>query len=136
MVAGGVTLRRLGGAGVRPDGDAGVAPEHYFIAPEKLIAGNPRQTLWMQYADAAGVFFAGVWASEPGKWRIAYTEEEYCRILEGESVVTAADGVAHAVRAGDEFVIPRGFTGTWEVLVATRKSFVVYEAGVPLPESP
>ena len=124
-------LHRLG-----PAAAPGVEPEHYFVAPEKLIAGNPRQTLWMQYTNAAGVFFAGVWVSEPGKWRISYTEEEYCRILEGESVITGSDGVAHTVRAGDEFIVPRGFTGTWEVVTATRKTFVIHESGMPLAESP
>lgn len=111
------------------DAAAEVEAEHYFVAPEKLIAGNPRQSVWTQYADPSGKFFAGTWASEVGKWSIHYTEEEECRILEGVSIITDAQGHAVTVRAGDRFVIPRGFTGTWEVEEPTRKTFVVYEPG-------
>jgi uncharacterized cupin superfamily protein len=104
-------------------------PEHYHVAGEKLIAGNPRQSLWLQHTDASGKFFAGIWHSEIGKWRIAYTEEEYCRVLEGRSIITEDGGAAVTVGPGDSFVIPRGFTGTWEVVVPTRKTFVIYEPG-------
>jgi uncharacterized cupin superfamily protein len=31
------------------------------------------------------------------------------------------------VRPGDEFVIPRGFVGTWEVVEPTLKRFVIHE---------
>lgn len=102
-------------------------PTASFVASEKLIAGNPKQTLWLHYTDASGQFFAGVWCSEPGKWRIAYTEEEYCHLIEGLSVITDAQGQATTVAAGESFVIPRGFTGTWEVVETTTKRFVIYE---------
>ena len=105
------------------------AGEEYFVDPVKLIRGNPRQTAWVQYTDPSGKFFAGFWASETGKWRISYTEQEYCSILEGVSVITDDQGVAVTVRPGDEFVIPRGFNGTWEVVEATRKRFVIHEPG-------
>ena len=101
--------------------------EAYFLPAEKLIAGNPKQTVWMQYTDDSGKFFAGIWQSEPGKWHIAYTEEEFCALLEGISVITDASGNAVTVAAGDSFVIPRGFVGTWEVVEATLKRFVIYE---------
>ena len=103
------------------------AGESYFVASEKLISGNPKQTTWVQHASADGRFSAGLWHSEIGKWSICYTEQEYCRILEGVSLITAADGQAVTVRPGDEFVIPRGFVGTWEVLQPTLKRFVIYE---------
>jgi uncharacterized cupin superfamily protein len=103
--------------------------EEYFVAPEKRLDGNPKQQVWVRYSDASGRFFAGTWASEPGKWKIAYTEEEYCELLEGESVITDASGNSKRVRAGDRFVIPRGFTGSWEVVRATKKIFVIYEKG-------
>jgi uncharacterized protein len=106
----------------------GGASETYFLPTEKLIAGNPQQTLWMHYTDPTQQFFTGVWRSEPGKWKIAYTEEEYCLMLQGTSVITDSEGVATTVTAGESFVVPRGFVGTWEVVEATTKRFVIYEA--------
>ncbi len=58
----------------------------------------------------------GLWHSEPGEWKVLYTEEEYCRMLEGVSVISDGAGMRMTVRAGDEFVIPAGFVGTWEVI--------------------
>jgi uncharacterized cupin superfamily protein len=107
--------------------------EEYFLPPQKLLQGNPRQTLWLQYTDLSGQFMAGIWHSERGRWKILYTEQEYCRMLEGTSVITDQAGVAITVRAGDEFVIPAGFSGTWEVLEPTRKHFVIYEPGPSQP---
>ena len=91
-------------------------PQTSRISPKKLIAGNPLQTLWSHYSDPTERFFTGIWKSEPGKWRIHYTEEEFCQILDGISVLTDADGIATTLRPGDNFVIPRGFKGTWEVV--------------------
>lgn len=102
--------------------------EVYFLPEDKRIAGNPQQTLWMQYTDPTKQFFVGVWRSEAGKWHVNYTEEEHCHMLEGVSIITSATGEAVTVRAGDNFVMPRGFLGTWEVTERTTKRFVMYEA--------
>jgi uncharacterized cupin superfamily protein len=106
--------------------DAGTG-ESYFVAPEKLLSGNPKQTAWVQHASPDQRFNAGLWHSEVGTWSIGYTEDEYCRILEGCSIITSADGQAITVRAGDEFIIPRGFVGTWQVVEPTLKRFVIHE---------
>lgn len=111
--------------------DGGGTVERYELPPEKRIEGNPTQTVWTQYADAAGRFFVGRWHSERGKWHVRYTEEEWCEVLEGTSVITAADGVAVTVGAGDRFVVPAGFVGTWEVVEPTTKRFVIGEPGAP-----
>lgn len=103
--------------------------EEYFLPSEKLLSGNPKQTLIQHYTDPTKKFFSGIWQSEVGKWKIQYTEEEYCQILEGTSVLTDAAGTAVTVTAGESFIIPRGFDGTWEVVVPTRKIYVIYEAG-------
>jgi len=107
--------------------------EEYFVAPERLIHGNPKQTVWLEYQDPSSQFSVGVWSSEVGEWRIRYTEEEYCRILEGRSVITNEAGQAVIVSAGHEFVIPAGFDGTWRVLEPTRKRFVIYERSTAQP---
>jgi uncharacterized cupin superfamily protein len=103
--------------------------EDYFLAADKLIKGNPMQTVWTQYTDGSEKFFAGVWRSEPGKWKISYTEEEFCHMLEGSSIIESSEGHSLTVSAGDSFVIARGFVGTWEVVERTTKRFVIYEAG-------
>lgn len=104
-----------------------VKPEEYYLDKEKLISGNPLQTLWMHYTDQSEQFFSGIWRSEPGKWRIHYTEEEYCCISAGVSVVTDEAGNSTSLKTGDEFIIPKGFVGTWEVIETTTKRFVIYE---------
>ena len=104
-------------------------PVEYLPAPEKILSGNPRQRVWSHYTDTDQKFSVGIWECEPGAWRIHYTEEEYCRVMTGRSRLTNADGVVREVTAGDEFVIPRGFEGVWEVIERTRKVYVIYEAG-------
>ena len=102
-------------------------PVEDLPAPEKILSGNPRQRVWSHYTDESQKFSIGIWECEPGAWRIHYTEEEYCRVTMGRSRLTNADGVAREVTAGDEFVIPRGFEGVWEVIERTRKVYVIYE---------
>lgn len=104
-----------------------VVPEQGPVAADRVIAGAPVQTTWLEYADPAGTFFVGRWRCTPGKWRIAYTEQEYCLLLSGSSVLTGEDGHAVALYAGDAFVIPAGFRGTWEVVETTTKRFVIHE---------
>lgn len=101
--------------------------QEYFLPSEKLISGNPKQSLWMHYTDTTKQFFAGMWRSEPGKWKISYTEEEYCHMQEGVSVITDSNGNTITVKAGDEFIVPKGFVGSWEVIETSTKRFVIYE---------
>lgn len=104
-------------------------PQQWHAPPERRVDGNPRQTAWNHYTDASGAFSAGIWEAEPGAWRVRYTEDEYCEILAGTSVLTADDGTTLTVRAGDRFVVPAGFSGIWRVVETTRKVYVIHEPG-------
>ena len=109
-------------------------PQTYYVDAHKLLSGNPQQTLWIEYESPDGEFCAGVWASDVGEWKVNYTEQEYCCILEGRNVLTDEDGNSQEFSAGMEFVVPRGFVGTWRVLEPTRKRFVIHEtSSTPLP---
>ena len=101
----------------------GAAPEVTRPPPDRVVAGDPVFTTWS--LEERGTLYCGLWQSTPGKWRIAYDEWEYCRIVEGLSVITEDAGAARIVRAGDSFVIRPGFKGTWEVLETTLKDYVV-----------
>jgi uncharacterized cupin superfamily protein len=89
----------------------------------RVISGDPVHTTWnLEERDG---LFCGIWESTPGKWRIAYDEWEYCRILSGRSVITAEDGTVWPLGPGDSFILRPGFRGTWEVLETTRKDYVI-----------
>ena len=100
-----------------------VEPEISRPDPHKVLVGNPVHTAW-NIEERDGLY-CGIWQSTPGKWRIAYDEWEYCRILDGVSVIAGDDGSSMTVKAGDSFIIRPGFTGTWEVLETTRKDYVI-----------
>ena len=90
---------------------------------DRVLSGDPTYRTWN--VDERDGLYCGVWEATPGKWRIAYDEWEYCRILSGVSVIAEDGGAAVTVRGGDSFVIPPGFTGTWEVVETTRKDYVI-----------
>ena len=107
--------------------NSSATPEHYRPAPEKILKGDPAQSVTNHYSSPCNQFHAGVWEGEPGQWTIRYTEHEYCEILQGVSVIRDEQGNAKTVRAGDRFVIPAGLVGTWEVLETCRKVYVMFE---------
>ena len=101
--------------------------DRFSPAPEKVLKGNPEQVIHNHYDSPCGQMSAGVWEGAVGQWTVNYTEHEYCEILQGVSVLRDQEGNAKTLRAGDRFVIPAGFSGTWEVLEPCRKVYVVFE---------
>ncbi len=95
---------------------------------EKCVEGQPIQRTWHHFTSADDKFFAGIWEAEPGCWRIRYTENEFCQILAGRSILRDADGNETELKTGDNIVIPSGFQGEWQVVETTRKIYVIYEA--------
>ena len=103
------------------------AVESYHLANEKLITGNPLQSVQNHFESPCKQFNVGIWQSESGSWNINYSEYEYCDILEGTSIITDSQGQRLTVSTGDKFVIPVGFTGTWEVVNHCKKIYVMFE---------
>lgn len=55
---------------------------------------------------------AGTWESTAGKFRADTTGYiEFGYTLEGDCRVVDPDGTAHALQAGDPFVMPEGYKG-------------------------
>jgi uncharacterized protein len=94
---------------------------------DRLLKGDPEQTARNYFSDSTGRFFAGVWESTPGRWRVRYTENEFCHLTRGRVRIEDGAGRHWTFKAGDSFVIPAGFSGTWEVQEPTAKLYVIYE---------
>ena len=111
---------------VRLDGE--VDPEPSEPPAERLLAGNPQLQVRNYFTDTSQQFFAGRWSATRGKWRVRYTENELCVMTAGTVVIESASGERSTFRAGDAFVIPAGFTGSWEVLEDCTKIYAIFEA--------
>ena len=103
------------------------APTESAPAPGNVLRGSPKQQIWNVLSSGDGRFHVGQWASGVGAWRVQYTEYELCHLLEGVVRISDEHGVARSYKAGDTFVIERGFSGVWEVVEACRKVYAIYE---------
>jgi len=106
---------------------SGYAPLASEIDPTKMLAGQPSPMLDHRYSDATQQFHCGTWGSDPGRWRIHYTEHEFCYLLFGRVRLVCDTGAVREYQAGDAFVIPAGFSGTWETIESCRKHYALFE---------
>lgn len=98
---------------------------------DRLLAGNPQQHVWNAFSSPDGCFHTGRWSSEPGLWRVRYSEYEFCHLLAGAVRLTAENGGSRTFREGDSFLINKGFIGTWETLTYCVKLYAVYQPAEP-----
>ena len=115
-----------------PQPDEGLAAALWLAGrkwDEDWVAGQPSPPrLLYHYTDASGQFFAGLWAGTRGAWRVHYREHEFCHLLAGRIALVSDAGARCEFVAGDSFVIPAGFSGTWEVLEDCRKLYAIFES--------
>jgi hypothetical protein len=116
-----VSIPRI--VGLTSTGEAQPTP----IDPARILGGEPTATVDHRYSSDDARFHAGIWTSSVGRWRVSYTEHEYCLLTRGRVRLQSDDGVTVEYAAGDAFVIPSGFSGTWETLEDCAKHYVIYE---------
>jgi uncharacterized protein len=86
--------------------------------------GNPMMSGRVFY-EADGIEI-GVWECTPGGWAILNrVDTETVRILAGRARLTDADGTAVELGPGDGLVLPKGWSGRWDILETVRKHYVI-----------
>jgi hypothetical protein len=95
-------------------------------ATDRLLNGDPVTTVRNFFSDAAHGFHAGVWQSTVGRWRVSYSEHEFCHVTSGKVRIQNERG-SWEFGPGQSFVVPAGFEGTWEVLEPMSKLYVIFE---------
>lgn len=96
-------------------------------ASDRVIKGEPKTLVKNYFSEPSGQFFAGTWSSSVGKWKVEYSENEFCHLLEGRVIITSEEGKRWHFNPGDAWVIPSGFRGTWETVEPARKRYAVFE---------
>jgi uncharacterized protein len=96
-------------------------------AADRLLAGQPVMRVANYFGDSTQQFFAGRWSATRGKWRVRYTENELCVMTAGKVVIESESGQRNSFAVGDAFVVPAGFSGTWDVLEDCSKIYAIFE---------
>jgi len=50
---------------------------------DRIISGEPRQSVWNAFSSPDGCLHLGQWRSTCGAWRVRYSEYELCHLLQG-----------------------------------------------------
>lgn len=92
---------------------------------ECTIPDAPVERGRILFLSPDGSFACGIWQGEAGIIPIArYPVNEFCTLLEGEVVLEDINGKKRIFHAGDHFLIPEGFQGSWTMPVKSKKLFV------------
>jgi uncharacterized cupin superfamily protein len=64
-----------------------------------------------------GEVVAALYGADAARLRVAapFPYDEYVLVLEGKVVLTSEDGSSQAFGVGDGFLVPKGWTGTWDM---------------------
>ena len=99
-----------------------------FPRPDRLVQGNPQRQTYSLYEHPH--MGCGIWHCEVGSWNIQFADnkQEFFQVMEG--CIRIHD--AHTqnfieVKAGQVGIIPPSFIGTFEVVEAVKKYYVIVE---------
>ena len=95
---------------------------------EMVLSGTNRH--WQKVLHE-GEFVVALYEAMPAIIDIPepYPYDEYVRVLEGSVVLTSSEGERQSYEAGDAFLVPVGWTGTWEMSTRFRELIIVDRKG-------
>lgn len=102
------------------------------FAPENLDENGPRSDAIHGSPLTAGRKLfnvgpteVGVWICTPGSFPVSNRQETECfHVLEGVFFLTNADGSAQRCGPGDTVILPKGWSGYWDVIETVKKVWV------------
>jgi uncharacterized cupin superfamily protein len=103
--------------------------------PEKMVLSGTNQH-WQKVLHE-GEFVVALYEAMPAVIDISepYPYDEYVRVLEGSVVLTSSQGERQSYEAGDAFLVPLGWTGTWEMPTRFRELIIIDRKGWEAVES-
>jgi uncharacterized cupin superfamily protein len=88
--------------------------------------GDPHTAARVLHESADAAISVGVWSCTPGGCEVTRRPDtEIARVLDGHATITDDDGTQRRVVAGTVVVLPKGWTGRWDVHETVRKLYVV-----------
>jgi len=106
--------------------DGGDRAEKKQGNPRRIISQrDPRQKISIVFE---GDIVVAIYESGPAKVEIADNiYDEFVHVVEGQMILTDDKGVAQEYKKGDNFIMPKGFNGTWEMTSDVFRELVAIE---------
>lgn len=101
-------------------------PRPQAFNPDLAIMPEGEATL-EGFSSENGAFTTGTWTHPGGVLEFEFTYDEVCVLLQGHVRLTDHTGYTAEFKAGETFVIPKGFKGTWETLEPVRKHYIIFD---------
>jgi len=102
-------------------------PRPQAFDPDLAIPPKGEATL-EGYASDDGVLTTGTWTHAGGTLAAEFAYDEVCILLSGHVRLTDHSGYTAEFKAGETFVIPKGFKGTWETIEPVRKHYIIFDS--------
>ena len=85
----------------------------------------------------SGQVTVSIYDADDGKLKLEnYPFDEFVHVLNGQAILSVDGGISQTFKAGDSFIVPKGFTGTWEMKDNFRELIIIekkaYDAGVEI----
>lgn len=111
-----------------PDGTDSLKLEPCSVVPpEAVIDGSPQEQGAVVLESKDGKMVIGIWESTPYAEAFDdYPGDEFCQVLSGKVTLTDDAGNSKTFEAGDSYVLPKGFKGTFRVVETMRKYYALY----------
>jgi len=113
----------LAGKGLEDGGDRAAKKKGN---PRRILSQrDPRQQIAIVFE---GDIVVAIYESGPAKVEIVDCfYDEFVHVVEGQMILTDDKGVAQEYNKGDNFVMPKGFCGTWEMTSDVFRELVAIE---------
>ena len=123
---------------VEPEGPLGIGLQEWeTMDPKSLVSGNPMQRGHIYHEHPNIGYMTGVWdCTEFVDQMGPYQVDEFMLLLEGELFLDLPDEKTVHIKAGDAFVIPKGFVCQWRQPGYVRKIFMIVDGDIPQAENP
>tara|TARA_R110002072_G_scaffold215688_1_gene372758 strand:+ start:1621 stop:1980 length:360 start_codon:yes stop_codon:yes gene_type:complete len=97
------------------------------IDPSWIVSGEVDEANHVIHTSSDGKFIAQIWECRtPAEVFIdGYPVDEFITVIDGE-VELVCDGVSERFGAGDSFILPKGYKGTWRQTDRLRKYAICY----------
>jgi len=86
-----------------------------------------KEVEWRNFeSEVPGQFYGGVWFGKPASTYVdGLPFDEFCYVKTGKVRLSDDTSASRVYSAGEGFFIPRGFTGTWEVIEEAELAYVI-----------